>query len=302
MAEHTCGVLQLRGGGGEPVILDRVFLSHGVASLPPNIVGPGILTTVLAGPGGRVRQLTVRSSGADSAIVTCDGPRPRAGAAEWWLEQAARMLRLKDDLSPFYELAAADPELGWVAAGAGRMMAAPTVFEEVVKTLCTTNCSWGATERMVEALVQNLGTAGAGGRRTFPTAEQMARTPVSIYRETVRAGYRARYLQECAQMVASGRVALEELRDPGLPDEEVEHRLLALPGVGPYAASHLMLTALARYHPLVLDSWTLPTWAKRSGAAPDVRAVEARFEAFGRYRGLAFWMYLTEHWTESSTG
>ncbi len=284
------------------MILDRVFLSHGVASLPPNIVGPGILTTALAGPDGGVRQLTVRSSGADGATVTCDGPRPLAREAAWWLERAAMMLRLKDDLSPFYELAVADPELGWVAAGAGRMMAAPTVFEEVVKTLCTTNCSWGATERMVEALVENLGTAGEGGRRTFPTAEQMAKTPVSIYRETVRAGYRAKYLQECAQMVASGQVALEELRDPGLPDEEVEGRLLALPGVGPYAVSHLMLTALGRYHRLVLDSWTLPTWAKLSGAAPEVRAVEARFDSFGRYRGLAFWMYLTEHWADSQAG
>ena len=299
MSEHTCGVLQLRGGGGEPVILDRVLLSHGVASLPPNNIGAGMLTTVLAGPDGRVRRLTVRSSATDSATVTCDGPRPQAPEARWWLEQAARMLRLEDDLTPFYELAAADQELAWVAAGAGRMLAAPTVFEEVVKTICTTNCSWAATERMVKALVETLGTAGDDGGRTFPTAEQMAQAPPSVYRERVRAGYRARYLLECAQIVASGTVTLEELRDPELTDEEVERRLLFLPGVGPYAVSHLMLTALGRYHRLVLDSWTLPTWAKLSGAPADAHAVEARFASFGRYRGLAFWMYLTEHWTES---
>jgi 3-methyladenine DNA glycosylase/8-oxoguanine DNA glycosylase len=292
-------VLRLRGGGGEPVILDRVFLSHGVASLPPNTVGAGMLTTMLAGPDRAVRRLTVRSSAADSATVSCDGPRPQAGEARWWLERATKMLRLEDDLTTFYELAAADPDLAWVAAGAGRMLAAPTVFEEVVKTVCTTNCSWAATERMVKALVDTLGTAGKDGCRAFPTAEQMAQAPLSIYREGVRAGYRARYLRECAQLVASGKVALEQLRDPELPDEEVERRLLSLPGVGPYAVSHLMLTALGRYHRLVLDSWTLPTWSKLSGAPPDARAVEARFASFGRYRGLAFWMYLTEHWTES---
>ncbi len=281
------------------MILDRVLLSHGVASLPPNAIGAGTLSTVLAGPDRRVRKLTVRSSARDTATISCDGPLPQAREAEWWLGQVAKMLRLEDDLTAFYELAAADPELAWVVAGAGRMLAAPTVFEEVVKTICTTNCSWAATERMVKALVENLGTAGEDGTRTFPTAEQMAEAPSSVYRERMRAGYRARYLQECAQMVASGRVTLEDLRDPGLPDEEVERRLLSLPGVGPYAVSHLMLTALGRYHRLVLDSWTLPTWAKLSGAPPDARAVEARFASFGRYRGLAFWMYLTEHWTES---
>ena len=302
MPEHTCGVLQLRGGGGEPVILDRVLLSHGVASLPPNIVSSGMLTTVLAGPDGGIRRLTVRGSGADCALVTYDGPRLPAREAQWWMDQASRILRLEDDLSPFYELAAADPELGWVAAGAGRMMAAPTVFEEVVKTICTTNCSWGATERMVKALVEQLGVAGWDGFHAFPTAERMAQAPLAVFSEGVRAGYRGRYLQECAQMVASGQINLEELRDPELPDEEVERRLLSLPGVGPYAVSHLMLTALGRYHRLVLDSWTLPTWAKLSGAAPEARAVDARFEPFGRYLGLAFWMYLTKSWTESQAG
>ena len=284
------------------MILERVLLSHGVASLPPNVVSSGMLTTNLAGPDGRVRRLTVRGSGADRVTVTCEGPRLPAREAQWWLDQASRILRLEEDLSPFYELAAADPELGWVAAGAGRMMAAPTVFEEVVKTICTTNCSWAATERMVGALVENLGPAGRDGSRAFPTAERMAQAPLAVYSESVRAGYRARYLWECAQTVASGQINLEELRAPELPDDEVERRLLRLPGVGPYAVSHLMLTALGRYQRLVLDSWTLPTWARLSGAAPDARTVEARFAPFGRYRGLAFWMYLTKGWTDSQLG
>jgi hypothetical protein len=30
-----------------------------------------------------------------------------------------------------------DDELAWCALGAGRMLRAPTVFEDVVKTICT---------------------------------------------------------------------------------------------------------------------------------------------------------------------
>jgi 3-methyladenine DNA glycosylase/8-oxoguanine DNA glycosylase len=43
------------------------------------------------------------------------------------------MFRLDEDLSPFYELVRGD-ELSWCALGAGRMLRAPTVFEDVVKT------------------------------------------------------------------------------------------------------------------------------------------------------------------------
>jgi 3-methyladenine DNA glycosylase/8-oxoguanine DNA glycosylase len=44
------------------------------------------------------------------------------------------MFRLDEDLSAFYGLVGDDPELGWCVAGAGRMLRAPTVFEDVVKT------------------------------------------------------------------------------------------------------------------------------------------------------------------------
>jgi 3-methyladenine DNA glycosylase/8-oxoguanine DNA glycosylase len=43
------------------------------------------------------------------------------------------MFRLDEDLSAFYELVA-DDDLAWCGLGAGRMLRAPTVFEDVVKT------------------------------------------------------------------------------------------------------------------------------------------------------------------------
>ena len=55
-----------------------------------------------------------------------------------------------------------------------------------------------------------------------------------------------------------------------LPDEEVERRLLRLPGVGPYAAAHIMMM-LGRHSRLVLDSWTRPNYARLVGSrtVPD---------------------------------
>jgi 3-methyladenine DNA glycosylase/8-oxoguanine DNA glycosylase len=84
----------------------------------------------------------------------------------------------------------------------------------------------------------------------------------------------------------------------GLTDDEAEKRLLALPGVGPYAAAHVMMM-LGRYSRLILDSWTRPKYAQLLGRK-SVREAEIRrrFNAYGRYAGLAFWLFLTRDWME----
>ena len=94
---------------------------------------------------------------------------------------------------------------------------------------------------MTNALVEHLGAAGSHGR-AFPTSAAMAEAPEAFYREVASAGYRGAYLRSLAAEVAEGRVDLEALAaDRELPDEEVERRLLALPGIGPYAAAHTMM-------------------------------------------------------------
>ena len=161
--------------------------------------------------------------------------------------------------------------------------------------------------RMVGALVEHLGEPAPGATdgplgRAFPTPEAMAEAQgVRFTREIVRAGYRGAYLRTLAASVASGELDLEELGTASadeLPDDEVERRLLALPGVGPYAAAHVMML-LGRYSRLILDSWTRPKYAQLTGArqAKD-STIERRFRRYGRYAGLAFWLYLTRDWVE----
>ncbi len=126
----------------------------------------------------------------------------------------------------------------------------------------------------------------------------MAGAGERFYRDVARAGYRGVYLIHLARDVADGTLDLEQLTDPELPDQEVEERLLALPGVGPYAAAHVMMT-IGRYHRLILDSWTRPTYAKRRGVrAVSDAAIARRFQRFGPYAGLAFWLFLTRDWVQ----
>ena len=193
MANVRSAELALRGAGGEPVDLRRTIASHGVADLPPNRIDEEAwtleVTLLLEGEPATVRVSPGRKGHAKAQVVA-----GRAGASQ--LRRAvAHLLRLDEDLSPFYAAAAADPELAWVTIGAGRMIRSPTVFEEVVKTICTTNCTWSATVRMVSSLVQNLGepapSADGPYGRAFPTPESMARKNSAFYTDKVRAGYRA---------------------------------------------------------------------------------------------------------------
>ena len=292
VAKPWSAELELKGAGGEPVDLRRTLASHGVADLPPNEIDApaGTLTTTLALPRGAV---TLRVAPGRKGFARVDGTGPSTGA----VEAVRQMLRLDADLSAFYAVAAADPELSWAAVGAGRLMRSPTVFEDVVKTICTTNCAWSATVRMTTALVDHLGLEAPGGRRAFPTPAAMAGADEAFYRDVVRAGYRGAYLRSLAESVAEGRLDLESLNDPELSDDEVADRLIALPGCGPYATAHIMML-LGRYSRLVLDSWTRPTYARLRGRKAADRTIERRFRSYRDYAGLAFWLYLTRDWVE----
>ena len=294
--------LRLSGPSGEPVDLWRTIVSHGVADLPPGKVdedGRRYETTVPVA-GARPRTIVIREGGRRRAVVEARGPKLSTAGRRRVIEVVRRMLNLDEDLSAFYEVAAADPELSWAAQGAGRMLRSPTVFEDVVKTICTTNCAWSATVRMTRALVENLGAESAGAHgRAFPTPSAMAAAPERFYRDVVRAGYRSAYLRSLAAGVADGSIELEGLRDvppDALPDEEVAERLIALPGVGPYAAAHVMML-LGRHSRLILDSWTRPKYARVNGGrrASD-RTIQRRFRRYGKHAGLAFWLYLTRDW------
>jgi 3-methyladenine DNA glycosylase/8-oxoguanine DNA glycosylase len=294
--------VSLSGPRGEPVDLWRTIVSHGVADLPPGAVHEDdkLYETTVPLARSRPRTIRIREGRRRRAIVEVLGPRLSEGGATRLIASVGRMLNLDEDLSGFYEIAAHDPKLSWAADGAGRMLRSPTVFEDVVKTICTTNCAWSATVRMTRALVENLGEQSAGGHgRAFPTPAAMAEAPERFYRDVVRAGYRGAYLRALAAGVAEGAIELETLRDlsPGeVPDDEVATRLLALPGVGPYAAAHVMML-LGRHSRLILDSWTRPKYARLNGGrrASD-RTIERRFRRYGSHAGLAFWLYLTRDW------
>jgi len=281
----------LVGGGGEPISFPRTIRSHGCASLPPATLQRSPLRySRRFRVGQRVVELAFEER--DGRLLARSSSHLARGDAARVQALVARMFRFDDDLTPFYAKIADDEVLGWASSGAGRILASPTVFEDVIKTICTTNCAWSATVRMTTALVDLGGGA-------FPDPALLAATPEAWYRDAARMGYRGPYVRSIADDVATGKLDLESLTEAARhSDEEAEVMLLALPGIGPYGAAHVM-QLLGRHRLLVLDSWTRPTYLRLSGKkrAAD-STIRRAFARYGEYAGLAFWLFLTKDWVE----
>jgi len=216
-----------------------------------------------------------------------------------WVERDARhILRLDDDVDEFYADIAPHESFKWVQKmGAGRLLRSPTVYEDLVKTMCTTNCSFGLTRNMVTNLVDTLGERSRKGAAAFPTAAAMAGMNERYYRDEIKAGYRSPYFVELAEKVAAGKVDPEAWLTSELPTPELKKEIKSIKGIGDYAAENL-LKLLGRYDGLALDSWLRSQFYKkhnRNKPCPD-KKIERRYAAFGKWRGLVLWCDMTEDW------
>jgi 3-methyladenine DNA glycosylase/8-oxoguanine DNA glycosylase len=205
------------------------------------------------------------------------------------------MLGLEQDFSTFYALAETEPKLAQAVKGAkGRILRSPTLFEDILKTILTTNTLWAATIRMDKNLVAQFGAAVPSdpGRHAFPTPQRLAETDEDTLRSATRLGYRAPYILELAQRAASGDLDLEALKTTHLPTPELRKQLLAIKGVGPYAAANLLML-LGRYDFIPVDSWAMKIVSHEwYNDEPVGKAqVESPFEKWGEWKGLAFWLW-----------
>ena len=91
------------------------------------------------------------------------------------------------------------------------------------------------------------------GRRAFPTPEAIATASREEFAATVRMGYRSPYVHELAESVAGETLDIEALATSGAPTAEIRKRLLAVKGIGNYAAA-TMLMLLGRYDDLAVDT------------------------------------------------
>jgi 3-methyladenine DNA glycosylase/8-oxoguanine DNA glycosylase len=198
------------------------------------------------------------------------------------------ILRLDEDFSPLYDLLAGYSEFSWVEeVGAGRSIRCPTVFEDVVKTICTTNASWGLTKGIVRRLCKRLGEYFSGELHAFPVPEALASITEEILRSEVKSGYRSPFLLELGNSVVDGDLDIESWRGSPLDSAALKKEMLSVKGVGDYAANNI-LHLLGRHDFLALDSWMRKRYAElhNDGEPVSDREIKERYAPFGEWRGL----------------
>jgi 3-methyladenine DNA glycosylase/8-oxoguanine DNA glycosylase len=171
------------------------------------------------------------------------------------------------------------------------------VFEDVIKMICTTNCSWSLTETMIGNLTSLLGKNLGNGHCAFPNPGSIAGVSESFLRKKIRAGYRSPFLLELATDVAAGKLDLEAWRSSEVTTEELFKQVKSVKGMGDYAAGNI-LKLLGRYDYLGLDSWVRGKYYELHTRGRKVRdsTIEKRYRVFGKWRGLFFWLEMTRHW------
>lgn len=272
---------------------DAVVRSHGWYDLPPFLYdrAGGSLTTAILSAEGRAATVLFRLRGGKLEASA------KGISRETLRRVSRRVFSLELDLAQGAALFADRPDLARaLARGGGRLLRAPTLFEDAVKVLLTTNCSWAATRGMVVRLIDLAGTE----KRTFPPPVALARLSVSTLRSRARCGYRSESLACFARRVAAGKLDLSDWERPQRPAAEIREAILAERGFGPYAAEGL-LRILGRHDFLALDSWVRQKYRRLYPGPSEAtdRAIARRYARYGRHRGLALWLDMTSEWHES---
>lgn len=276
--------------------LRSVVHSHGWFDLPPFEWNAETVELVTATTlGDDALDIAIRQAADGSLEMNSASTVPRSKRPE--VERiVGDMLGLSLEFDPFYQKAG--KRFHWARElGMGRFLRGASAFEDVVKMLATTNCSWALTKLMTTRMVESLGAATPLGRRAFPTAKAMADVDLAYYRDEIRAGYRGEYFQRLARRVATGKADVESWPKFAGDVVDLGKLIRAEKGCGPYVVDNLC-RLFGRFDGLGVDSFCRRKYVELFGEPDgDVnKAIRAKYKRFGQWQGLAMWLDFTKDW------
>lgn len=278
----------------QPFNFLSVVNSHGWVQLAPFHFDPATNTLhhILQLANGHAIELKLRESqdGLNVETEKLDKTERKEVA-----DKVAWMFGLDMDFSRFYKASRSELKLKRAKQRSlGRVLRSPTVFEDVLKTILTTNTLWAATKNMTRKLVDRFGAPlpTEAEKRAFPTPESIAASSPEVLKESIRVGYRAPAIHQLAVRVASGQLDLESLKTSSMPTLDLRKHLMSINGIGPYAAANLLMI-LGRHDFIPIDSYALKMVSHEwhDGQPVTTRDVENHFQKWGEFKGLAFWFW-----------
>jgi N-glycosylase/DNA lyase len=158
--------------------------------------------------------------------------------------------------------------------------------EALLGFLCSATKQIVQIKQILALLAQRHGREIAPGMRRLPTWPELA----ALTDEQLRGcllGFRARYIQQTAQLLGERPGWLEEVETLSYAD--AKQRLRELPGVGEKIADCVLLFGAGKYEAFPVDVWIVKALETRYGLDAWTPQQIARFGRvhFGPYAGLA---------------
>jgi len=168
-----------------------------------------------------------------------------------------------------------------VKKGAGRILRAPSLWEDAAKTIFTTNCSWSLTQQMsIAACSSQFSSITASGLYPFPAARKIARISEDNIKNKMRVGYRAKYIKKLASQLSNSN---KQVWIENLSEDELRTFFLGLEGFGPYAANHMMI--LSGFYTQIPVDTVVKSYIQRFHHSDDSQGfIESHFEQWGQYK------------------
>ena len=234
---------------------------------------------------GKLVQLKVKQS-ARGASVWCRSGRVLTAAEKKLLRQrSSYMLGLDVDLEEFiYRARSLDHRIYRLARdGGARMLRGSTLFEDVVKTLFTTNASWAFTRQMCQRLVAECtGRIAKNGREFFPTCQMVREMRISDLMNKCKLGYRAQYLRNVAKAFHENG-ELEKCTP-----REIADNLSRVKGLGPYCIKHIAIL-LGEFSQIPVDS-EVRSYCAEIGLLSKEETILKHYSKWHPFEFLAFRM------------
>ena len=170
-----------------------------------------------------------------------------------------------------------------VSKGAGRLLRAPTLWEDAAKTLFTTNCSWALTKKMCQAMCSSTFSDPApSGVCPFPPPGRILSYPPEKIRENAPVGYRARYLLSLAVRFHDDPL-FGNLESNGHAYKDADGLVRGLAGFGDYAVAHLLVMA-GYFHEIPIDTVVVSYLKTNHRVRKPVSFVEREYRKWGEYK------------------
>jgi AraC family transcriptional regulator, regulatory protein of adaptative response / DNA-3-methyladenine glycosylase II len=236
----------------------------------------------------------LRLSGTDTApTVTCDARLSTLADLAPLVSRVRRLLDLDADAQAIDAALAMDPGLAASVASTpgirmpGSLDPQETLFRALIGQQVSVAAARTALTRLSIALGDELPGATADDplRLLFPTADRIAAHGRDVLRGPAA---RINAIIGVAEALASGDLVL----DVGETRPELESRLTAMPGIGPWTAGYVAMRVLGSPDILLTSDLALRQGAARLGLPAEARALAERgvvWAPWRSYAGMHLW-------------